>query len=300
VGATATVIDTATATGSPTSHSHSRSIDTGGIDSALDLINNRAIGAIGALDESGGGIYKAPRESDAAAELAAATDAARQLADQVAYLESRLRAADAEHVAVAQALRGRMAAAHTVEARIAAGDDELAAMLLDTARQLATEREARLVAEYRGRHLCVMLRTEQLARAALHNTVEDLRGRIRVVCRIRPDSSAIAANATTSVSASMSVSASVSAAGGGGGVTRHRVEQANANTVTLHTASGARPFRYHAVLGPAAGQAEAFETVAPLVRSALDGFNVSVIAYGQTGAGKTYSMATGSPTNRCS
>lgn len=36
--------------------------------------------------------------------------------------------------------------------------------------------------------------------------------------------------------------------------------------------------------------ADIFQDLQPLVQSALDGFNVSIFAYGQTGAGKTFTM----------
>ena len=35
---------------------------------------------------------------------------------------------------------------------------------------------------------------------------------------------------------------------------------------------------------------EVFVEVEPILRSALDGHNVSVLAYGQTGTGKTFTM----------
>lgn len=44
------------------------------------------------------------------------------------------------------------------------------------------------------------------------------------------------------------------------------------------------------VLGSKTNQSRTYEEVEPLVMSALDGFNACIIAYGQTGAGKTYTM----------
>ena len=48
-------------------------------------------------------------------------------------------------------------------------------------------------------------------------------------------------------------------------------------------------FQFDAVFGPGT-QDEIFEDCRHLVQSALDGYNVTIFAYGQTGAGKTFSM----------
>nr|XP_048334782.1 kinesin-like protein KIN-14B isoform X2 [Ziziphus jujuba var. spinosa] len=49
-------------------------------------------------------------------------------------------------------------------------------------------------------------------------------------------------------------------------------------------------FEFDRVYGPHVGQAELFNDVQPLVQSVLDGYNVSIFAYGQTNSGKTYTM----------
>lgn len=51
-----------------------------------------------------------------------------------------------------------------------------------------------------------------------------------------------------------------------------------------------KDFEFDRVYGPHVGQAELFNDVQPLVQSALDGYNVSIFAYGQTHSGKTHSM----------
>jgi kinesin family member C1 len=50
------------------------------------------------------------------------------------------------------------------------------------------------------------------------------------------------------------------------------------------------PFTFNRTFDPKANQQAIFDEISGLVQSALDGFNVCVFAYGQTGAGKTYTM----------
>jgi hypothetical protein len=51
--------------------------------------------------------------------------------------------------------------------------------------------------------------------------------------------------------------------------------------------------KYDAVLGPSSTQADAFNLIDGYVNKALDGYNCTVLAYGQTGTGKTYTMSGG-------
>jgi kinesin family protein C2/C3 len=142
---------------------------------------------------------------------------------------------------------------------------------------------------------------------ALHSQLLDLKGAIRVVCRVRPllpgegGRAAVAAlgprdegappcdvhveepaRATpgggTAPAASASASASASPSAGGGA--------ASSDAPPL-----LRAFAYDRVFGPEAAQAEVFAEVAPLVRAVCDGYDACIFAYGQTGSGKTFTMA---------
>nr|XP_010942682.1 kinesin-like protein KIN-14L isoform X1 [Elaeis guineensis] len=51
-----------------------------------------------------------------------------------------------------------------------------------------------------------------------------------------------------------------------------------------------KDYEFDRVYGPHVGQGEFFRDVQPFVQSALDGYNVSVFAYGQSRSGKTHTM----------
>jgi hypothetical protein len=53
------------------------------------------------------------------------------------------------------------------------------------------------------------------------------------------------------------------------------------------------------VFGPSTAQAAIFSEVSELVQSALDGYAVCLFSYGQTGAGKTYTMQVGDSRGVC-
>uniref|UniRef100_A0A671TI43 Kinesin-like protein n=1 Tax=Sparus aurata TaxID=8175 RepID=A0A671TI43_SPAAU len=120
------------------------------------------------------------------------------------------------------------------------------------------------------------LHAGEMERRRLHNTIQELKGNIRVFCRVRPLVD--------------------------GGLSKHiQLPASDVKTITLakteesHTGKTAETqknyiFSFDRVFGPMASQQEVFEEISLLVQSALDGYNVCCFAYGQTGSGKTYTM----------
>ncbi|TYI41660.1 hypothetical protein ES332_A01G041500v1 [Gossypium tomentosum] len=107
-------------------------------------------------------------------------------------------------------------------------------------------------------------------RKELYNKVLELKGNIRVFCRCRPlNSEEIAAGASLAID----------------------FESVKDGELTV-ISNGApkKTFRFDAVFGPQAEQADVFQDTAPFATSVLDGYNVCIFAYGQTGTGKTFTM----------
>ncbi|KAK9265362.1 hypothetical protein L1049_003512 [Liquidambar formosana] len=106
----------------------------------------------------------------------------------------------------------------------------------------------------------------------LYNEVQDLKGNIRVYCRIRPFLPGQSRKQTT-----------IEYIGENGElVVTNPIKQGK---------DGHRLFKFNKVFSPAATQEEVFIDTQPLIRSVLDGYNVCIFAYGQTGSGKTYTMS---------
>ncbi|CAL9135631.1 unnamed protein product [Musa acuminata var. zebrina] len=105
----------------------------------------------------------------------------------------------------------------------------------------------------------------------LYNEVQELKGNIRVYCRIRPY-----------LSGENKKQSTIYHIGENG-------ELILANP-TKQGKDGQRVFNFNKVFGPTATQEEVFLDTRPLIQSILDGYNVCIFAYGQTGSGKTYTM----------
>jgi hypothetical protein len=174
--------------------------------------------------------------------------------------------------------------AERAAAAASGADDELADDGIPTAlaeRQRARAAQLRLESELRSCQ--ASLRAEMRQRRLLYNELQELKGNIRVFCRVRPLSENERADNERAI---VQVPRH-----GGGKVLEMQTTEANASAPAL------RAFEYDRVFGPTDGQAEVFEETRPLIASVLDGYNVCVFAYGQTGSGKTHTME-GAPTDR--
>eukprot|EP00357_Protocruzia_adherens_P031643 CAMPEP_0115011372 /NCGR_PEP_ID=MMETSP0216-20121206/23944_1 /TAXON_ID=223996 /ORGANISM="Protocruzia adherens, Strain Boccale" /LENGTH=1261 /DNA_ID=CAMNT_0002379909 /DNA_START=35 /DNA_END=3820 /DNA_ORIENTATION=+ len=110
-------------------------------------------------------------------------------------------------------------------------------------------------------------RNEMIQRKKLHNIIEDMKGKIRVYCRVRP-------------------------------MLQYEIENGSKPTLAvpddmtleLEGKHGTKTFTYDSVFTSKHSQEEVFEDTKRLIQSAVDGYNVCIFAYGQTGSGKTYTI----------
>ncbi|ESW21682.1 hypothetical protein PHAVU_005G090700 [Phaseolus vulgaris] len=109
-------------------------------------------------------------------------------------------------------------------------------------------------------------------RKELHNTILELKGNIRVFCRVRP---LLPDEVCSTEGKVISYPTSMEASGRG---------------IELTQSGQKHSFTFDKVFAPDALQEEVFIEISQLVQSALDGYKVCIFAYGQTGSGKTYTM----------
>ncbi|KAF7502904.1 hypothetical protein GJ744_004942 [Endocarpon pusillum] len=142
------------------------------------------------------------------------------------------------------------------------------------------ERQMRQAIE-QAQELQRKLRREETLRRKLHNQVQELKGNIRVFCRVRPNLSMDAADEQAKI------------AFPDDGEDAKEIEVRGAEeTSSLGTVTTKKyPFAFDRVFGPNSQNQQVFEEISQLIQSALDGYNVCIFCYGQTGSGKTYTMS---------
>lgn len=157
----------------------------------------------------------------------------------------------------------------SVKAKLLASRATLAKMIdmfrskfseLSVAVRKLTERCRRLDRELSETKM--LYRREFHQRKALHNEILELKGNIRVFCRCRPDDS----------------DANIVAF----------PEECIISCPTLQGKS--KKYEFDQVFDPFTTQEQVFKETRPIVMSCVDGYNVCIVAYGQTSTGKTYTM----------
>ncbi|KAK4801563.1 hypothetical protein SAY86_022050 [Trapa natans] len=104
----------------------------------------------------------------------------------------------------------------------------------------------------------------------LYNIVQDLKGNIRVYCRIRPVFNDEAGSIVDFIGQDDSLAIS---------------------DPSKPQSEGRKIFNFNKVFGPTCSQNDIYADIQPLIRSVMDGYNVCIFAYGQTGSGKTHTMS---------
>lgn len=69
-------------------------------------------------------------------------------------------------------------------------------------------------------------------------------------------------------------------------------------TIAVDSQQGKKLFVFDRVFGETIDQAGVWEYLSDSVNSFVQGYNVSILAYGQSGAGKSYTMGTSGPTQQ--
>ncbi|WJX29925.1 hypothetical protein P8452_18517 [Trifolium repens] len=103
----------------------------------------------------------------------------------------------------------------------------------------------------------------------LFNELQELKGNIRVYCRIRPF-----------VPGQKEKQSIV-----------ERIGESELVVANPSKKEALKTFKFNKIFGPTSSQAEVYEDIQAFIRSVLDGYNVCIFAYGQTGSGKTYTMS---------
>jgi len=210
----------------------------------------------------------AAREEAAAARgrLEAEAAAAGAALDRAATAGSTVSTGLADQLAVAQA--AHRAAAALADAR---GAD------VEGLQARVVELEARLEAA------AADLSAAEATRKAMHNTIAELRGNIRVFCRVRPGGGG-GSTADTATPALREA---------GSGDTAGRALELTLQPSTSTTSAvppTSHSFVFDRIFGPASSQEDVWAEVEPLVQSVVDGYKACVLAYGPTGTGKTHTM----------
>ncbi|KZL80927.1 kinesin motor domain-containing protein, partial [Colletotrichum incanum] len=119
---------------------------------------------------------------------------------------------------------------------------------------------------------------EETERRVLFNKYQELKGNIRVMCRVRP-----VLNPSEGAPAKVTFPDEKTSAE----IALQTQEVNSFGDVSMKNIN----FEFDRVFDPSAQNQDVFDEISQLVQSALDGYNVCIFCYGQTGSGKTHTMS---------
>ncbi|XP_059363520.1 kinesin-like protein KIFC3 isoform X2 [Carassius carassius] len=121
-----------------------------------------------------------------------------------------------------------------------------------------------------NKELMEKYRKEVALRRKYHEQLVELKGNIRVLCRVKP----VLKEDQHEEGQTVIVT----------------TDPNNESALTVLSKGKAKNFELDKVFHPQATQEEVFQEIEPLITSCIDGYHVCIFAYGQTGSGKTYTM----------
>lgn len=125
---------------------------------------------------------------------------------------------------------------------------------------------------------------EQTKRRMLHNKLQELKGNIRVFCRLKP--------CEDSKTFSIEKKGYLETMNDKESLTIKEIPRKNGMPSSpTKSKSNSYKFEFDAIFDQNSDNEDVFKEISQLVQSALDGFNVCIFTYGQTGSGKTYTMS---------
>ncbi len=194
-------------------------------------------------------------------------------AERVAQLEATMQKQNADLAAMQKKLADTQASG---AAQAKATENKLKAEIKAREEALAKERDE--VAKWQKEHAAAAaqkesaakaLQKEQKLRKKYYNEMEDMKGKIRVYCRVRPmldHEKARNCEPCLTIIGDEDISVEVK---------ERRIK---------------KNFQFDKVYEETTSQATVFADTKKLVQSAIDGYNVCIFAYGQTGTGKSYTI----------
>lgn len=123
------------------------------------------------------------------------------------------------------------------------------------------------------------LREAETIRRKLHNEVLELKGNIRVFCRVRPLLEGENSGSMDHLKFTNNSDKEIDL-----------IQKTESVSDVGKSVAKSFPFSFDKVFIPSSTQSEVFSEISQLVQSALDGYKVCIFAYGQTGSGKTFTM----------